>query len=108
MVIVVRLSGNKQVLEVEVAGDDQEKSTAFLAELEGQLRQDLQTEQMLHADVQFYDIRTSVLLGTCPFCGAYIPMEAILSFQRRQFHPVQFSVTQQFSPIEWKMITFFS
>lgn len=81
IVIAVRLAGDKQVLEVEVSGDDQEKNTAFLAEIEGQMRRSLETEQALPTDLQFYDIRTSILLGTCPYCGANIPMESIQDFK---------------------------
>ncbi len=70
MVIVFLLRGVEQSIEVEIAGDNEETITALLAEIENQLRVIFTKEKVIKSGDKFHEMKTSVILGYCPFCGA--------------------------------------
>jgi hypothetical protein len=70
MVIIFLLRGGEQTIEVEIAGDNEEAITALLAEIENQLRVIFTKEKIIKMGDKFHEMKTSVILGYCPFCGA--------------------------------------
>ena len=64
------LRGGDQTIEVEIAGDNEEAITALLAEIENQLRVIFTDEKIIRSGDKFHEMKTSVILGYCPFCGA--------------------------------------
>jgi uncharacterized Zn-finger protein len=64
------LRGGEQTIEVEIAGDNEEAITALLAEIENQLRVIFTKEKIIKMGDKFHEMKTSVILGYCPFCGA--------------------------------------
>lgn len=82
--IIIHLQATKEpsILELSVAGNDQESLTALLAELEGQIRYKLTENELLPPSGKFYDLRLSIALGFCPFCAAPIPQEKIQNYKQ--------------------------
>ena len=70
MVIMFLLRGDEQTIELIIAGDNEETITALLAEIENQLRVIFTKEKIIKSGDKFHEMKTSVILGYCPFCGA--------------------------------------
>ncbi|MHA1717943.1 MAG: fibronectin type III domain-containing protein [Promethearchaeota archaeon] len=70
MVIIFMLRGKEQTIEVDVAGDNEESITALLAEIQNQIRDIFTKEKIIKSGNKFHEMKTSVILGYCPFCGA--------------------------------------
>jgi hypothetical protein len=87
MIIYLQYNREDRIQLIEVAGENQENITALLAELENQIRDALDRYQPLSAKENFYDIKTSVVLGYCPYCYEPIPRSSIADYQKG--HPVE-------------------
>jgi hypothetical protein len=70
MVIIFLLNGGEQTIEVVIAGDNEETITALLAEIENQIRVIFTKERIIKSGDKFHEMKTSVVMGYCPFCGA--------------------------------------
>ena len=81
MIIYLAISGENHGIELEVSGDDQEAITGLLAELEARMREDFLTGHLMQSSDAFYDIKTSVLLGNCPYCGGPLAPEQVEKFK---------------------------
>jgi len=77
MVIYFILNGESKTFEIETVGNDAEQLTAFLAEANKDLQEELVYHNFITSDEEFYDIHVSVLCGNCPLCAASISTENI-------------------------------
>jgi hypothetical protein len=80
LVMYILLDGENKTLELEVSGDSEEQITAFLAEIGNQIRQQLIKHNVITSDDKFYDIRISVLLNECPYCGGRVSPEDVQNY----------------------------
>ena len=81
MVIYFILNGESKTFEIETVGNDAEQLTAFLAEVNKDLQEELVYHNFITSDEEFYDIHVSVLCGNCPLCAASISTENIQKFK---------------------------
>ncbi len=80
IITYVLLDGESKTLEIEVSADDEEKVTAFLAELGNKIRDKLLKYDLINSEEQFYDIRMSIHLNHCPYCWNTISAESIQEY----------------------------
>ncbi|KKK79515.1 hypothetical protein LCGC14_2832730 [marine sediment metagenome] len=66
---------NDKTLEIEVSGESEEQITAYLAEIGNLIRNELIERNVINRDSNFINMTSSVLLGTCPYCGDSILKE---------------------------------
>jgi len=78
------LDGENRILEIEVSGDNEEQITGFLAEIGEKIREQLIQLKIIAENDKFYDIRTLISTGECPFCGAPIPEDQVQVYQSGQ------------------------
>ncbi len=81
MVIYFILNGESKTFEIETVGNDAGQLTAFLAEVNKNLQEELVYHNVITSDEEFYDIRVSVLCGNCPLCLVSISAENIQKFK---------------------------
>jgi len=78
------LDGENHILELEVSGDSEEQITAFLAEIGEKIREQLIQLNIITENDKFFDIRTMISTGECPFCGSPISEEQVQIYQSGQ------------------------
>ena len=81
LVTYILLDGEINTLELEVSGDHEEQITGFLAEIGNEIKQELLKHKIISLDDRFYNMRCSVLLNECPFCGGPIPAEVVQKYE---------------------------
>jgi len=81
-VIYILLDGENNALELEVSGDNDEHITGFLAEISNEIRQELLKHKVISVDDRFYNMRCSVLLGECSFCGGPISAKLVEKYKQ--------------------------
>jgi len=79
--IYILLDGEINALELEVSGDNDEHITGFLAEISNEIKQELLKHKVISVDDRFYNMRCSVLLSECPFCGAPISAKLVEKYK---------------------------
>ena len=81
MVIKAFLDGNQQVIELEVAGNNENSITSLLAEIQNQLRTSFKENGLIKNENVFMEMKTSVILRICPHCGSEIKSEDQIKFK---------------------------
>jgi hypothetical protein len=76
----VILDSNNKVLEFEVAGDDAEQITSFLAEIGDRVRRKLIQDKVIKPKEKFFDIRITIMSNFCPYCYTLISDELVQKF----------------------------
>ncbi|MFW9827008.1 MAG: hypothetical protein ACFFEY_05240 [Candidatus Thorarchaeota archaeon] len=76
----IMLDSNNKVLEFEVAGDDAEQITSFLAEIGDRVRRKLIQDKVIKPEEKFFDMRITVMSNFCPYCYTLISDESVQKF----------------------------
>ncbi|MFX1388644.1 MAG: hypothetical protein ACFE9Z_01105 [Promethearchaeota archaeon] len=78
----VMLDTENKVLEFEVAGDDAEQITSFLAEIGDRVRRKLIHDKVIKPEEKFFDMRITVMSNFCPYCYTLISDDSVQKFLR--------------------------
>jgi hypothetical protein len=76
------LDTENKVLEFEVAGDDAEQITSFLAEVGDRVRRKLIHDKVIKPEEKFFDMRITVMSNFCPYCYTLISDDSVQKFLR--------------------------
>jgi len=76
----VMLDTENKVLEFEVAGDDAEQITSFLAEVSDRVRRKLIHDKVIKPEEKFFDMRITVMSNFCPYCYTLISDDLVQQF----------------------------
>jgi len=76
----ILLNGENRTLEFEVAGNEEDQITAFLAEIGDRVRNQLVNKKIIPSKELFNDMRIFVLSNKCPYCYEAISEESIQKF----------------------------
>ena len=76
----VMLDTENKVLEFEVAGDNAEQITSFLAEVSDRVRRQLIQDKVIKPDEKFFDMRITVMSNFCPYCYTLISDDLVQQF----------------------------
>jgi hypothetical protein len=82
MIIKALLDGKHHVIELEIAGNQEDAITALLAEIQDQLRRSFTEHGLIANGAGFMEMKTSVILRICPYCGDAIPGEDQLKYKK--------------------------
>jgi hypothetical protein len=82
MVIYMKFDLSQKVLSIEASGENHENITALLAELESQIRDEIYQRVPEYDQERYYDIKTTVVLGHCPFCFNPVPKNAVAEYNQ--------------------------
>jgi len=84
MIINIQLNLQDALLIIEISGDHEEAITSLLAELENQLRSEIQTRYPENAAHPLYDVEISVMLGHCPYCYSELASDQKREYKQNQ------------------------
>ncbi len=87
MVIYLKIDTENSTMLIEVSGENHENITALLAEIEDQIRQEINSINPNYNEDSYLDVKTTVILGHCPYCFNPIAPQAVKEYKSgKQIH----------------------
>jgi hypothetical protein len=81
MVIYLKIDTENSTMLIEVSGENHENITALLAEIEDQIRQEINSINPNYNEDSYLDVKTNVILGHCPYCFNPISPQAVKEYK---------------------------
>ena len=81
MTIYLKIDTERLTMLIEVSGENHENITALLAEIEDQIRQEINSINSNYNEESYLDLKTTVLLGHCPYCFNPISKQMVKDYK---------------------------